>query len=219
VTQTTGASPWGTPYWPAVSGPVRPPRPLEAMVLAILGGVFIVLGGIAETLVGAAVNSLFFDSFSETLLISGLVGILLGALVITFGVLVYLRPERHTVLGALILVLSVVSLVSFFGGFVIGFVLGLVGGILALVYNPNPVPGPVHFVLAPPVQRICPKCGRVVDLTVRFCPHCGNLPQLRRPLTVRPRSAPGCGFFLGSGVRTCFTTSPGPLMTGLNWTP
>jgi len=174
VTQTTGASPWGTPYWPAVSGPVRPPRPLEAMVLAILGGVFIVLGGIAETLVGAAVNSLFFDSFSETLLISGLVGILFGALVITFGVLVYLRPERHTVLGALILVLSVVSLVSFFGGFVIGFVLGLVGGILALVYNPNPVPGPVHFVLAPPVQRICPRCGRVVDLTVRFCPHCGN---------------------------------------------
>jgi hypothetical protein len=172
----TGPSPysWGTPYWPMVGPPVEPPRPVAAMVLATLGGIFIILGGIAELFVGTAISSAFYGNFGGILIVSGFVGVAAGGTVLGLGILTYTHPEQHTVYGVLILVFSVVSLFSFFGGFFLGFVLGLVGGILAIVHNPAPVAWPAPYMMAPPVQRVCIRCGRVVDVNHKFCPHCGN---------------------------------------------
>jgi hypothetical protein len=80
-----------------------------------------------------------------------------------------MHPGNHTMYGALIVVLAIVSWITAFGGFFIGFLLALIGGILALTYKPA-----VPVVWQQPVQRVCPKCGRVVDPNVKFCPACGN---------------------------------------------
>jgi len=144
------------------------------MILVIIGGVFMILGAVAEIWVGAVLETAFFGNYGGILIWSGLPGIAVGAFVLVMGVLVYLQPRNHTIYGVLILVLSIVSLASFYGGFFLGFVLGLVGGILAIVHNPEPISGPIQYVMAPPIQRVCTKCGRVVDLNMRFCPHCGN---------------------------------------------
>jgi RNA polymerase subunit RPABC4/transcription elongation factor Spt4 len=168
------SGPWSPHYWPQGTPFVEPPRPTAAMILTVLGGVFILLGAVFEVLVGAALDSIFLASASEVFVLSGFLGIGVGGGVLLLGVLVHLQPKRHTIYGVLILVLAVVSLVSFFGGFFLGFVLALVGGILAIAYDPSPVPGPIQYVMAPPILRVCPKCGRVVDLSHRFCPFCGN---------------------------------------------
>jgi hypothetical protein len=142
------------------------------MVLSIIGGVFILLGGLAEIAVGSVVSSLTFGFAGGSLIAFGALGVVLGILILVFGILVNSHPENHVLYGVLIVVFSIVSLTSFAGGFVIGFILALIGGILALVWKPTPAP--VYYAPSPPVQRVCPKCGRVVDPSVRFCPHCGN---------------------------------------------
>jgi hypothetical protein len=161
---------WGGSIPSVVHNPAE--RPTAAMVLSIIGGVFILLGGLFEIGLASYLASLTLGAAGGFLAIFGLVGVVLGVLIIIFGVLVHMHPETHMTFGILILVLSIVSLASFAGGFVIGFVLALVGGILAMTWKPTPVL--MYYPPAAPVQRLCPKCGRVLDPTVRFCPYCGN---------------------------------------------
>ena len=147
-------------------------KPTGPMVLSIIGGVFIFLAGLLEIWLGSVASSLSFRLVGGSLIAFGALGALLGILIVVFGILLHAQPQHHTVFGILIVVFSVVSLTSFLGGFVIGFILALIGGILAAVWKPHP---PTVVVMqSPPVQRVCPKCGRVVDPNVAFCPHCGN---------------------------------------------
>jgi hypothetical protein len=159
------------PYYPTAV-PARPDPPTAGMVLAIIGGIFIVLGSLFELAVGAAISSVSFGYAGGIVELLGLIGLALGVLVIFLGVLMHQVTEYHTVAGVLIIVFAVVSLVtSSFGGFVLGFILALIGGILGLTWRPNP-----HFIqyVPAPVQRMCTKCGRAVDPNVAFCPYCGN---------------------------------------------
>ncbi len=107
------------------------------MVLAILGGLFIILGGIVERAVGSLVSSFGFGLGGAILSIFGDFGILLGILIIVFGVLAFVRPQQHGLFGVLIIVFSLLSLVSYLGGFIIGFILALIAGILALIWKPR----------------------------------------------------------------------------------
>jgi len=160
---------WGPSYYPA---PPRPSeeRPTAAMVLAIVGGVFVVLGGVTEIWFGAFVAALPIGPGGGIFLAFGLLGVAIGVLIVVVGVLLQLQPQNHTIWGILLLVFAIVSLSSFFGGYFLGFVLTLVGGILAITWKPwGPAAG-----YAPPILRICPRCGRVIDPWVRFCPFCGN---------------------------------------------
>jgi hypothetical protein len=144
-------------------------KPTAAIILSIIGGIFILLGGLAEVALGSVAATFTFGLIGGTLILFGAVGAVLGILIVVFAILLHMRPEQHTIYGVLILVFSIISLSSFFGGFVLGFILALVGGILALTFKPT---APV--VWQQPVQRVCPKCGRVVDPNVKFCPACGN---------------------------------------------
>jgi hypothetical protein len=182
------ASPWGTGY-PPPGSPTAPwaypyfqpsgnadslNRPVAASVLSIIGGAFMLLAGGLELFLGSEVGQFAPGAGGAEFVLSGLFGVVVGILVIVFGVMAYVQVQHHTVYGVLVLVFSVVSLVSFAGGFFVGFVLGLVGGILAIVHRPTPTFLPYQYAMPPPIQRVCPRCGRVIDPTVRFCPHCGN---------------------------------------------
>ncbi|MCI4361896.1 MAG: zinc ribbon domain-containing protein [Thermoplasmata archaeon] len=153
----------------------EPARPTASLVLSIVGGVLILAAAALEFAIGTQAPQVPFGGFGAAFILSGLLGVIFGVLVLVFGVLVYSQPQHHVVYGVLIIVFSVLSLASFAGGFFVGFLLGLIGGALAVAHQPYPQRSWVPYLPPPPaIQRICPKCGRVVDPYVRFCPHCGN---------------------------------------------
>jgi len=115
--------------------------------------------------------------------IFGLLGVFWGILIVIFASLLQFRPNQHVGLGVAIVILSVLSWLGSFGGFVIGFLLGLIGGILALAWNPS---GPSVNVavssgsfaasaqMNPAARRFCPSCGSPTEPGAKFCRSCGG---------------------------------------------
>lgn len=130
------------------------------MVLSIIGGIFILLGGVVF-LALASLMQLFIDTIpglgsleiDPVLLLNlvGALGVIIGLVIIVGGVMMYSRPQSSTVWGVLILVLAIVSLFVASGGFILGFVLALIGGILAIAFKSTPVmPAPAPVATPPP---------------------------------------------------------------------
>jgi Family of unknown function (DUF6114) len=113
--------------------------PSTAFVLSLIGGIFILLGGLADAaiyaLVGGAVFALL-PGLGVLFLVLAVVGLLIGLLTIVGAVMLRSKPESAHTWGILIIVFSVISLVTGGGGFIIGFILALIGGILALTWKP-----------------------------------------------------------------------------------
>ena len=103
----------------------RRSRPFWAGVWAMAGG------GVIAYVPGTAFRLVLVSNGSLVL------GVLVGALVGAFGLMLwFLRPVR-VILGVLILLLSLVSFfTSDFGGLLLGMLLGLVGGSMALAWVP-----------------------------------------------------------------------------------
>jgi len=110
-------------------------------VLSLIGGIIIFLVGLLIYAAASILSALLATTPGSdqvpglvgvpmTIAAMGLVGILTGLLVIVFGVLMYIRPQQHVIWGALVLVLSLVSILGF-GGFFLGLILGLIGGVRA----------------------------------------------------------------------------------------
>jgi hypothetical protein len=154
----------------AQPAPVSTEKPTAAMILSIIGGIFILLGGLLGVAIGSTLGFITFGFAGGTILLLGAIGTVIGILTVVFGILLSMHTGSHTMYGALIIVFSIVSWITAFGGFFIGFLLALIGGILAITFKPTPP----AVMWAQPVQRVCPKCGRVVDPNVKFCPSCGN---------------------------------------------
>lgn len=145
-------------------------KPTAAFVLSLIGGIFILLWGLAITAIGVAAQNESFGLVGGDAVGIGAIEAVLGLLVIIFGILLFVMPEHHVALGVLVLLFSIFSLIGL-GGLFIGFILGLVGGILGIVHKPSPSSPAIVYVHP---QRICVKCGRAVAPEVKFCPHCGN---------------------------------------------
>ena len=118
------------PYYQAPYAETRYKRDEKytiAVILSLIGAVFILMNG----LLLAAVGTFFLAMFGSGLwmVILGLAfgfGTMLGALMLTSN------PHDHVIWGAVIIIFSLMSLVIG-GGFIIGTVFGLIGGVLALV--------------------------------------------------------------------------------------
>jgi len=106
------------------------------MILAIIGGLFILLSGVWIAEVGSILSLLTFGLGGGILILLGAFGAVLGVLILVLGVLVYIQPQHHVIFGVLIVLFSVISLTSL-GGFILGFILALVAGILAVVWKPS----------------------------------------------------------------------------------
>ncbi|MGA7923739.1 MAG: DUF6114 domain-containing protein [Thermoplasmata archaeon] len=150
-------------------------RPSAPFFLSILGGVFITLAATAEVYFGLVSTFPPFGGTNDTYLAFGAFGTGLGVLIIVLGSLLLTWPERHVELGIAITVLAVVSIVSFYGGFLIGIALAAAGGVGAIGWQPRPTMG--GWAIPPwqvPAQRACLHCGRFLTFEMRVCPYCGT---------------------------------------------
>lgn len=128
-----------------------PIYPKTAAILALAGGMIIILGGVI--FLGVATYVLphlqyanltvphGLDRASLPGLISGIVGVMgafgliCGAVVLVSSTMLLARVGQRRTWGILILVFSVLSFMGL-GGFVIGAVLGIAGGVMALRWKP-----------------------------------------------------------------------------------
>jgi len=149
-----------------------PSRPVAAFVLGLIGGIFILIGGVL---------SLLFSTFFFNFL--GILGIVFGIVVVVGSIMLVSFPSQHVAWGIVVLIFSVTSIVSFAGGFVVGLVLGILGGAMGLAWNPatgsygsEPQPagfaGPYGLPMAP--WRMCMGCGRWIPWAYNQCPMCGT---------------------------------------------
>ena len=96
-------------------------------------GVWTMLGGFLIAYVPAT-------AFKFLLIANGslIIGILVGAIVGFFGLMLWFARPLRVLLGVLILLLSLVSFfTSDFGGLLLGMLMGLIGGSLALAWVPT----------------------------------------------------------------------------------
>jgi hypothetical protein len=120
-------------------------KPTAAMVLSLIGGIFVLLGGAFIAFVGSLVSSFGYlanggTSGGTTVTIVGFIGVIMGLIMIVGAFMLYSKPSSAKMWGIIILILSILSWFTAVGGLVIGFILGLIGGILAIVYKPSTAP-------------------------------------------------------------------------------
>jgi hypothetical protein len=171
------------------SASYEPLYPTTAYWLSLIGGLLILLDGVAD--IGsaiadrAALESILPGS-SILVLALGAFGAVVGIVIVLLGLRLKSSPGTARSSGVLIVVLSILS---FFGGagFFIGLILGLLGGILAWVWRPPASTAPAYGAAgmplgtgagAPPLQpgvpqRFCPSCGSPNVASAQFCAKCG----------------------------------------------
>ncbi len=128
--------------------------PNTASILALAGGILMVLGGLLFVAISALIiphlPSSFFSSASTTMfspatiqgfasfVVGGLgaFGLISGIIVLASAVMLQANPGRRRTWGVLILVFSVLSFLGT-GGFVVGAILGIVGGVTTLRWKPQ----------------------------------------------------------------------------------
>ncbi|HYA10391.1 MAG TPA: DUF6114 domain-containing protein [Thermoplasmata archaeon] len=109
-------------------------RPVLAAVLTVVGGAFVLAGGLVLWVIGTVLAHEF--GLSSPLFVGGVV---LGLLTMALGGLMGLVPRARRLLGALALACAVASIPLAFGGFVVGFVLTAIGGAIAVARPPRRV--------------------------------------------------------------------------------
>ncbi len=125
-------------------------KPTAAFVLSLIGGIFVILGGLLWVSIGSVLSFLSLD-IGLNATVMGVIGLIFGLIMIVGGVMMYVKPPQHVMWGAIVLILTIVSIPFSFAGIVIGFILALIGGILGLVFKPSqPMAAPYAPPMAPP---------------------------------------------------------------------
>lgn len=130
--------------------------PSIAFILSLIGGILMLIGGIASSLwfMSGGYNSDYSGMMGPGMMggyqsmmqgfgvplgyTSGLslIGLIAGILVTIGAVMLSARPRESATWGIIILVFSIISLLGM-GGFYIGTLLGIAGGALALSFRPT----------------------------------------------------------------------------------
>jgi len=131
-------------------------KPGTAFVLSLIGGIFILLGGGAMTMLGSWMGNYGYGmmggyggwggrmgpgfgmmgGLGYGFGFLGVLGLIFGLIVIISALMLNNKPEQHSTWGILIIVFSVLSIFgSAMGGFGIGLILGVIGGILAVTWK------------------------------------------------------------------------------------
>ena len=127
-------------------------KPLTPFILSLIGGIFIILGAIAMSMLAFGspnmMTGMMMDMHSGMGMsmmmglasVATLVGLASGILVILGSLMLYSRPSESQLWGALIIAFSVASIPGGLGGLLVGLVLGVLGGSLALTWSPKTSP-------------------------------------------------------------------------------
>src|SRR6267143_2139562 len=157
-------------------------KPTAAMVLSLIGGLFVIFGGAALAFAGSIIGSFNVTgeaSASSTVLALGVVGVVMGLIMVVGGFMMYSKPTSAKMWGVIVLILSIISWVTAIGGFFIGFLLGLIGSILALTFKPSMAPGAMPPPMMSPLALMssmgmtCKNCGASIPAGATRCPSCG----------------------------------------------
>jgi hypothetical protein len=136
-------------------------RPGAAFALSLIGGIFVLLGGVLWAALGT-----FLAFFTDVAFL--LYAFLIFGIIIIIGAAsMYSSPSSTKAWGIVILILGIISLIGIVTTF--GGLLSLIGGALAIGWRPS-----AEGLPPPRITRICPQCGRVIEENVKFCPHCGK---------------------------------------------
>jgi hypothetical protein len=164
-----------TQYQTGYTPPIT--RPTAGLVLSILGGVFVVFGGLALLLVQGTFG--FYLSGIAAEAICAPIGFIIGVVMILGAVDAYVRPQRKVIWGTIIIILSLASWVFALGGMIFGSVLGLAGGILIVAHKTSLLPAPPQLIIRERevVKIACRNCGAIVDFEMMTCPYCGRSPR------------------------------------------
>jgi hypothetical protein len=135
----------------SMENPTTSSYPKTGAILALIGGVVIILGG--AIFIGASVYILPHLNYGNLTvpqgmnradlpgLISGVVGVMgafgliCGAIVLISATMLLARVGNRRTWGILVLVFSVLSFIGL-GGFILGAILGIAGGVLTLRWKP-----------------------------------------------------------------------------------
>jgi hypothetical protein len=116
-------------------------KPTAAFALSLIGGIFILLGGIAVAALAAVAGGFLLTvlpAAGAALIGLGVFGLISGILVILGAVWINSGEKSKVRTGSiLVLIFSILSFIGAFAGFFIGFLLGLIGAILGLTWNPS----------------------------------------------------------------------------------
>jgi hypothetical protein len=185
----------------AAFGRWRRTRPFWGGFLLLLAGIELLLIPLSGILIHGAVKLVVYIG------IGGVFGVLLGALLIACGLLLWLNPAHRTfyaIAGVLLAVLSFIA--SNFGGFFIGMLLGIIGGSMGFGWTPS-ADQPARRPLDPPRPG-----GRMMAAAV--------LPLLLAGTTLTGQNAahdatppPPQGCILGLLCLPSLTPSPSPSPT------
>jgi len=122
-------------------------KPYAAFILTLTGGALIFTNGLVFILASCGISRVLEDvvntkglsigvvlALQQMMLSLSLVGLVLGACVIFASLMLYYKPSSSVGWGAVVLVLSVVSIFAG-GGFLVGLILGVIGGSLAIAWR------------------------------------------------------------------------------------
>jgi len=125
-------------------------KPTAAFALSLIGGIFILIGGLVIAAIGGVF--LFLPVAGAAIVAIGVFGLICGILTILGAVWINSGERGKVRNGAiLVLIFSILSWIGGAGGFFIGFLLGLIGAILGLTWNPPTTESAVKPPPPPPV--------------------------------------------------------------------
>ncbi|MHB1708247.1 MAG: DUF6114 domain-containing protein [Thermoplasmataceae archaeon] len=94
---------------------------------------------IIDSAVASAVAGFLIAGVGITILVHGflfgLVGTGWGAGIVAASIISLYYPNRHFLLGSLIIILSIASWYGTSGGLIIGFIIGVIGGFMTLTWH------------------------------------------------------------------------------------
>jgi hypothetical protein len=126
-------------------------KPSTAFIISLLGGIFIIIGG----LIWAAVGTLLAFFFGLGFLLYAF--LVFGIIILIGAVMMNSHPRSTHTWGIVILLLGIFSLVGITT--TLGGLLAIVGGALALSWNPTrESSAPIYLALST-AASFCPTCG------------------------------------------------------------